>query len=67
MGIDNTFIDGPVARTPGQTVAGPALTLQFLPTRGDQIAGEGDENVAKQTALWQVLQLVWPGDVIVVD
>ncbi len=67
MGINNTFIDGPVARTPGQTVAGPALTLQFLPKRDDQIAGEGDENVAKQTALWQVLQLVRPGDVIVVD
>jgi len=67
MGVNNTFIDGPVARTPGQSVAGPALTLHFLPRRDDQLAEEGDENVARRTALWQVLQMVRPGDVIVVD
>ena len=67
MGVNNTFIDGPVARTPGRSITGPVLTLQFLPKREDQIAGEGDENVAKQTALWQVLQRVQPGDVIAVD
>jgi len=67
MGVNNTFIDGPVTRTPGRSITGPVLTLQFLPKREDHIAGEGDENVAKQTALWQVLQRVQPGDVIAVD
>jgi len=67
MGVNNTFIDGPVARTPGRSIAGPALPLQFLPKREDQITGEGDENIAKQTALWRVLQRVQPGDVIAVD
>ena len=35
MGIRSAFICGPVARTPGRAVAGPALTLQFMPKRED--------------------------------
>ena len=31
MGISNPFIMGPTTKTPGKSVAGPAITLQFLP------------------------------------
>ena len=35
MGITNPFIMGPTTKTPGKSVAGPAITLQFLPKRED--------------------------------
>jgi len=35
MGIRNPHICGPTARTPGRSIAGPALTLQFMPKRED--------------------------------
>src|SRR5438067_13700614 len=36
LGIRDPHIRGPVARTPGAAVVGPALTLQFMPKREDQ-------------------------------
>ena len=33
LGIRSAHIRGPVSRTPGVSIAGPALTLQFLPKR----------------------------------
>ena len=35
MGISNPFIMGPTTKTPGKSIAGPAITLQFLPKRED--------------------------------
>lgn len=35
LGVRSAQIRGPVARTPGICVAGPALTLQFMPKRED--------------------------------
>src|SRR5258707_12862267 len=35
LGIRNPFIQGPVAMTPGASIVGPALTLQFMPLRED--------------------------------
>ena len=35
MGIKDPFIQGPVTWTPGKTIAGPAITLQFMPIRED--------------------------------
>jgi regulator of RNase E activity RraA len=35
LGIRSAHIRGPVSRTPGVSIAGPALTLQFLPKRED--------------------------------
>ena len=35
LGIRSAHILGPVARTPGIRVAGPALTLQCMPVRED--------------------------------
>src|SRR5260370_25771375 len=35
LGIRNAFIQGPVSMTPGASIVGPALTLQFMPIRED--------------------------------
>ena len=39
MGIRNCFMVGPVARSPGQVVAGPCVTLQMMPKREDLYRG----------------------------
>ena len=33
LGIADPFIQGPITYTPGKSIAGPAITLQFLPIR----------------------------------
>ena len=35
LGIRSAFIQGPVGMTPGVSIVGPALTLQFMPKRED--------------------------------
>jgi len=66
MGIRSPFMVGPVARNPGKAVAGPALTLQFMPQRED-IFSE-DEYTEPETQLHRhVLYHTQPGDVVVVD
>ena len=35
LGVRSAHILGPVARTPGASIVGPALTLQFMPRRED--------------------------------
>lgn len=67
LGISDAFMQGPLARTPGAKVVGPAVTLQFLPKREDQMTGLGEGQTEKRSALWEVLEHVAPGDVIVVD
>ena len=82
LGIKRNNIVGPIARVPGSKICGPALTLQFLPLREDQLgnfalpgktaeetkkAVEGEEQLEKTSALWAVLMEVQPGDVIAVD
>jgi len=82
LGIKRNNIVGPVARVPGTKICGPALTLQFLPLREDQLGNfalpgktaeetkkevEGEEQLEKTSALWAVLMEVQPGDVIAVD
>ena len=37
LGITDPAIQGPVTRNKGKRIVGPALTLQFLPKREDQI------------------------------
>ena len=39
LGIRDPQIHGLAARTPGKTVVGPALTLQFMPKREDLHGG----------------------------
>lgn len=66
LGLKGCTIIGPTPWTPGTTVVGPALTLQFLPKRADVY--EDAEYVAPERQLHRhVLYQSAPGDVVVVD
>jgi regulator of RNase E activity RraA len=66
LGIRDPQIRGPLPYSPGKKVIGPALTLQFMPKREDQI--NMDEYGSVETQLHRhVLYHTQPGDVVVVD
>jgi regulator of RNase E activity RraA len=66
LGVRNAHINGPVAWTPGIAVAGPALTLQFMPKREDLY--QVDEYAEPEKQLHRhVLYHTQPGDIVVVD
>lgn len=67
MGYDSVFIEGPTrTHAAGVSLAGPALTLQFMPKRRD-IYGD-DEYANPEAQLHRhVLYQVEPGDFVVVD
>jgi hypothetical protein len=65
MGIRSAFIRGPVSVTPGVCVAGPALTLQFLPKREDLYPVDEYAEPEKQLHR-HVMYHTQPGDMIVV-
>jgi regulator of RNase E activity RraA len=64
--IRNIHMVGPVSQKPGSLIAGPALTLQFMPKREDMF---GDDEYAhpENQMHRQVLHQTEPGDVVVVD
>jgi regulator of RNase E activity RraA len=66
MGIRNAHICGPAAWTKGKTVAGPALTLQFMPKRED-LYGEDEYAEPEKQLHRHVLYHTQPGDIVVVD
>jgi regulator of RNase E activity RraA len=66
LGIRDSQIRGPVGWTPGKTIVGPALTLQFMPKREDQY-GEGEYLDPEKQLHRHVLYHTQPGDVVVVD
>ncbi|MBM3958683.1 MAG: ribonuclease activity regulator RraA [SAR202 cluster bacterium] len=66
MGIKNVFIQGPTTWTPGRSIVGPALTLQFMPKRGD-IYPEGEYVDPERQLHRHVLYHTQPGDIVVVD
>ncbi|MGV3574731.1 MAG: ribonuclease activity regulator RraA [Devosia sp.] len=66
MGIRNCHILGPVAQQTGKTIAGPALTLQFMPKRED-LYGEGEYADPEKQLHRHVLYHVQEGDIVVVD
>jgi regulator of RNase E activity RraA len=66
LGIRNTHLVGPVARTPGKTVVGPALTLQFMPKRED-LYGESEYTDPEKQLHRHALYHTQPGDIVVVD
>ena len=66
LGIRDPHIQGPVARTPGKSIVGPALTLQFMPKREDQYAVDEYADPEKQLHR-HALYNTQPGDIIVVD
>ncbi|GAA4742104.1 ribonuclease activity regulator RraA [Amnibacterium soli] len=66
LGVRSAAITGPVPRTPGRVIAGPALTLQFLPKREDLY--QVDEYADPERQLHRhVMYHARPGDVVVVD
>jgi regulator of RNase E activity RraA len=66
LGVRSVHIAGPTARVPGMRVAGPALTLQFLPKREDLYPV--DEYAEPERQLHRhVLYHTRPGDMVVVD
>jgi regulator of RNase E activity RraA len=66
LGVRNAHIQGPVSHSPGVAVAGPALTLQFMPKREDLYPL--DEYTDPELQLHRhVLYHTQPGDVVVVD
>ena len=50
LGIRDPQILGPIPRTPGKSVVGPALTLQFMPKREDIYAVDEYNDPEKQPA-----------------
>jgi regulator of RNase E activity RraA len=58
---------GPVSLTPGLKAVGTAVTLRFLPKREDVVAGYGEEQTEKRSALWASIMAIQKGDVLVVD
>jgi regulator of RNase E activity RraA len=66
LGIRNPFIQGPVCMTPGVSMIGPALTLQFMPMRED-LYPQAEYVEPEQQLHRHVLYHTRPGDVVVVD
>src|SRR5215471_3027587 len=66
LGIRNAFIQGPVAMSPGMSIVGPALTLQFMPKRED-VYPESEYVEPEQQLHRHVLYHTTPGDIVVVD
>ncbi len=66
LGVRSAHIVGPVSRNPGRAVAGPALTLQFMPKRED-LYGESEYAEPEKQLHRHVLYHTQPGDIVVVD
>src|SRR3954467_10712097 len=66
MGVRSAHIVGPVCFSPGKAIAGPALTLQFLPKREDLYPVDEYAEPEKQLHR-HVMYHAQPGDMIVVD
>jgi regulator of RNase E activity RraA len=66
LGIRDPFIKGPVPFTRGKSIAGPALTLQFMPKRED-LYGEDEYSDREKQLHRHVLYHTQPGDIVVVD
>jgi regulator of RNase E activity RraA len=66
LGVRNAHICGPVAVTKGLSIAGPALTLQFMPKRED-LYGEDEYADPEKQLHRHVLYHTQPGDIVVVD
>ena len=66
LGVRNAHICGPVAWSRGTSIAGPALTLQFMPKRED-LYGEDEYAQPEKQLHRHVLYHTQPGDIVVVD
>jgi len=66
LGIRDSHIQGPVAWNPSKAIAGPALTLQFMPKRED-LYGQGEYEDPERQLHRHALYYTQPGDIVVVD
>ena len=66
LGIRNAFIQGPVSMTPGASIVGPAITLQFMPKRED-LYPEAEYVEPERQLHRHALYNAQAGDVVVVD
>ena len=66
LGIRDPFMQGIECRTPGVTMVGPAVTLQFMPKRED-LYGKGEYVEPEKQLHRHVLYHADAGDVVVVD
>ena len=66
LGIRSAFLQGPVCMTPGVSIVGPALTLQFMPKRED-LYPDAEYVDPEQQLHRHVLYHARAGDVVVVD
>ena len=66
MGFKNPHMTGILPQSPGKSIVGPALTLQFLPQRPDLFT-EGEYADPETQLHRHVLYHVEEGDVVVVD
>ncbi|MFC1525998.1 ribonuclease activity regulator RraA [Candidatus Latescibacterota bacterium] len=66
LGIRDPHITGLVSHNAGKSVAGPALTLQFMPKRED-VHGGGEYAGPERQLHRHCLYHTQPGDVVVVD
>ncbi len=66
LGVRDPFMKGPVAWSKGKSIAGPALTLQFMPKRED-LYGDAEYQDPERQLHRHVLYHTQPGDVVVVD
>ena len=66
LGIRQPHIQGPISWNKGKAIAGPALTLLFMPKRED-LYGEGEYNDPEKQLHRHVLYVAQPGDIVVVE
>jgi regulator of RNase E activity RraA len=66
MGFPRCTIIGPTPWSPGKSIVGPALTLQFLPKRSD-VYNDAEYVEPERQLHRHVLYQAEPGDVVVVD
>ncbi|MFH1571332.1 MAG: ribonuclease activity regulator RraA [Gemmatimonadota bacterium] len=66
LGLRDPHIRGPVSHSPGVSVVGPALTLQFMPKRED-LHATGEYQGPERQLHRHVLYHTQPGDIVVVD
>ena len=66
LGIRDPFIKGLTSWTPGVRIAGPAVTLQFMPKRED-LYGEGEYVNPEAQLHRHALYQAEAGDIVVVD
>lgn len=66
MGLSQITITGPRTTIPGRTMVGQAVTLQFMPMRADIGSTVAQEEYERTSALWHVLDVIEPNDVLMI-